>query len=102
MSKVNGPWDDINENSPIEPEHAKRLATLAFAIDEDEAEAFRATFKTPAGQRTLDLLHRRFVDQARFDPNFENPVYAGFYNEGAAHVVQMMEAKARPSEGDQR
>ncbi len=91
-------WNVFNEQPA--PDDVKRLVSAAFTINNDDREHIRATFGTPAGRKCLDALHRRFVDQPRFDPDNLHPVYAAFYAEGAARLVRYIEASLRPEEGD--
>lgn len=101
MSKVQqGPWDELNRiTQALTPEQQKRLENKQEAIESEQTEAIREALNNPAGQRMLDLLHIRFVDQPRFDPANTNPVYAGFYSDGMAAIVRIMEIASRPLEG---
>lgn len=92
-----GPWAEIDD---VSPEDIKRLTTASFTIESEEKECFKAVFNTPAGQKCLDLLHRRYVDQPRFDPTVEHPIFAAFQAEGAAKLVRMIEASLRQYEGE--
>ncbi len=95
-----GGWAGIDAIDPVTPEQLRRLQDKREVIESEETEAIRAALGNPAGQRMLDLLHTRYVDQGRFEPDEQNPVYKGFWNEGRASIVRMLEAKSRPFQGE--
>ncbi len=95
-----GGWPAINAIDTATPEQVKRLRNQIEVVESEETEAIRAALGNPAGQRMLDLLHTRYVDQGRFEPDEHNPVYKGFWNEGRASIVRMLEAKSRPFQGE--
>ncbi|KKM78310.1 hypothetical protein LCGC14_1361250 [marine sediment metagenome] len=95
-----GGWEGIDAVESVTPEQLRRLQDKREVIESEETEAIRAALSTAAGQRMLDLLHTRYVDQDRFEPDEPNPVYKGFWNEGRASIVRMMEAKSRPFQGE--
>lgn len=87
-------WDDVDPAD--DPEAMEKVLKEAFAIDSEEKEVFRVAFGNVAGRKALQLLHKRFIDQPRFDPYEANSVAMGFYKEGAAAVVRTLEIQSQP------
>lgn len=89
-------WDDVDP-SPEERAEMQAVANKqAASIDEEEREVYRAVFGTELGRKALVLLHQRFIDNPCWEPDHPSPVAYGFYMEGKASIVRMLEAKSRP------
>lgn len=78
------------EANPVRPELELSEAQIAHR---EKLNAYRAVFASPAGQVVLADLVRSFVDRPRWVPG--EAADAGYFREGQASVVQMIQQRIR-------